>query len=275
MPVERAGMLLWSIGTVALWACVFWVLTLFGLGARIALLDEDESLLRPLPGIAAPSRERLGPLQQYAEIGARPIFAADRRPQPFFINPQGEGEQDQSFDYILTSVLRTPQLQMAILQPTDGGESIRLKVGEAPQPAPAWVLASIGERRVVFNGPEGVRELELRVYDGVGGEPPTVVARAPVPGGQGATPVAGAATNGPGSAAPMTAAPSANRGRPTPAQVPELPDAQPVPNPAPGATVVQTPEAQVEAIRQRIEARRAQLRDEAQRNTPAESGKNP
>ena len=163
------------------WALAIWALGLFGLGGRIEVLPDDPSLLQRLPQAAKPGAERLGPLGQYSEIGARPLFSDDRRPQPFFINPEGEGEEQNTFDFVLTSVLLTPRLTMAIVQPTGGGDPVRLKIGEAPETAPAWALASVNPRSVVFNGPEGERTLELRVFDGVGGEPPTAVAAPPQP----------------------------------------------------------------------------------------------
>src|SRR3546814_3288531 len=62
---------------------------------------------------------------------------------------------------------------MAILQPREGGDSVRVRVGTAPEAAPGWRLVSLEPRRAVFDGPEGERKLELRVFDGEGGIPPT------------------------------------------------------------------------------------------------------
>lgn len=262
MRADAAGAKTWLLGAVALWALVFWALGLFGLGVRIERLAEDPSLLQRLPQAPAPADERLGPLPQYAEIGDRPLFNDDRRPQPFFINAEGE-EEGNAFEFVLTSVLLTPGLEMAILHPLEGGEPVRLKVGEAPESAPAWQLASVEPRSVVFSGPEGRQTLELRVFDGMGGEAPTAIA---VPRPQ---PAAG---NRPLPARPPPPPTDASTAIPGTASSPQTPEAAAVPAPqAPtaGATAptVQTPEAQVEAIRQRIEARRAQLRQQAQ-NAP-------
>jgi general secretion pathway protein N len=174
-----AGPKTWLLAAVAGWALAIWALGLFGLGGRIEVLPDDPSLLQRLPQAAKPGAERLGPLGQYSEIGARPLFSDDRRPQPFFINPEGEGEEQNTFDFVLTSVLLTPRLTLAIVQPTGGGEPVRLKIGEAPETAPAWALASVHPRSVVFNGPEGERTLELRVFDGIGGEAPTAISTRP------------------------------------------------------------------------------------------------
>src|SRR3546814_6415840 len=66
-----------------------------------------------------------------------------------------------------------PDFRMAILQPREGGDSVRVRVGTAPEAAPGWRLVSLEPRRAVFDGPEGERKLELRVFDGEGGIPPT------------------------------------------------------------------------------------------------------
>jgi len=267
MRAENAGARTWLLGALALWALVFWALGLFGLGGRIERLAEDRSLLQALPQSGRAAAERLGPLPQYAAIGDRPLFSNDRRPQPFLINPEGE-EEEETFDLVLTSVLLTPGLEMAIVRSAEGGEPLRLKIGEAPEALPAWSLASIQPRSVVFSGPDGERTLELRLFDGTGGEPPTAMAP---PRPEGAAPPA--APRPPGS-------PPAQRPAPNRATIPVTtssssgPVSVPVPTPpAPAQSgneqpSVQPTDAQVEAIRQRIEARRAQLRREAQQPPP-------
>jgi general secretion pathway protein N len=255
-----AGPRTWLLAAVAGWALTIWALGLFGLGGRIEVLPDDPSLLQRLPQAAKPGAERLGPLGQYSEIGARPLFSDDRRPQPFFINPEGEGEEQNTFDFVLTGVLLTPRLTMAIVQPTGGGDPVRLKIGEAPEAAQAWALASVKPRSVVFNGPEGERTLELRVFDGVGGEPPTAVAAPPQPGQPRPQPQSGTrqtrALVPPPASPPLPVPPAANR----PAQQPPQTD-----------ETVPSPEAQAEAIRQRIEARRAQLLEQSKQPAPTKT----
>lgn len=268
MRAENAGARTWLLGALALWALVMWALGLFGLGGRIERLPEDPSLLQPLPQPPRAVAERLGPLPQYAAIGDRPLFSNDRRPQPFFINPEGEGEKE-TFDFVLTSVLLTPGLEMAIVRSAEDGEPVRLKVGEAPEGSAAWTLASIAPRSAVFQGPEGERTLELRVFDGTGGEPPTAMS-VPPPQGAGTRqhaaprppqPQPGQRPASPGNATiPVTTSSS-----PGPVAVP-VPGAPPQSGNQPPS--VQPTDAQVEAIRQRIEARRAQLRREAQQPPP-------
>lgn len=259
MRAETAGAKTWLLAATAGWALCLWALGLFGLGGRIVALPQDPSLLQRLPQPAPPLPERLGSLAQYGEIGARPLFTDNRRPQPFFINPDGESTKKNAFDYMLTSVLLTPRLQMAILQPSAGGESIRVKLGAAPDPAPQWVLSAVNPRSVVFNGPEGEKTLELRVFDGTGGQAPTPLSS---PGQGTPRPPAGGSTMVP----PPSIATGAN-------EPPPDMSAKPPQNAPPAVPAFVTPEAQMEAIRKRIEARRAQLRQQNQ--PPASPGRKP
>ncbi|MBB3345489.1 general secretion pathway protein GspN [Luteimonas sp. RC10] len=261
MRVDRLNPRTWLIGAVAAWALLFLVLTLAGLGGRIGQ-REDEGDPSAVTAPAMPDVAPQPPLSQYGEIAARPLFSADRKPHPFFIDPQDEGgEAAPGFDFVLTSVLLTPDFAMAILQPSGGGESIRLRIGEAPPTTPGWVLGSVDARSVVFNGPEGPRTLELRVFDGTGGQPPTPMT----------TPVA----QDRAVQMPLRRPPPATD--PPPPDIPQAGDAgraqarNAARNRAPsggaqtaGNDVAATAEAQVEAIRRRIEERRARLRQEQQ-----------
>src|SRR3546814_15744100 len=77
----------WLLGAAAAWALCAWLLALLGMGGGVTMLAEDPALLQPLPQAGKPPPERLGPLPQYSEIGRRPLFTSDRRPQPFVITP--------------------------------------------------------------------------------------------------------------------------------------------------------------------------------------------
>ncbi len=238
----------WLLAALAGWALALWLLALAGMGGSIARLADDPSLAKALPQPRPPAPERLGPLAQYSEIGARPLFSEDRRPQSFVLNANGEAGQAQSVEFVLTSVLITPNVQIAIVQPSDGGEPVRMKLGEpSPPEAQGWRLTALSPRSATFDGPQGPRTLELRVFDGKGGQPPTAVAKpAPTAGAQ-PSPRPKAATAAEGRAAAAT---------------PEPPPG--APEPAVASPEAQTPEAQMEAIRKRIEARRAQMRAQSQ-----------
>jgi general secretion pathway protein N len=254
-----AGPRTWLLAGLAGWAVALWLLAVLGMGGSIARLPDDPNLLARLPTPRAAGPERIGPLAQYAETGSRPLFSEDRRPQPFVMQAEGTGEQAPAFDFILTSVLITPQVRMAIVQPSGGGESIRMKLGEAPDEAQGWRLVSIEPRSAVFEGPQGQKSLELRTFNGTGGETPTAVnTEAPA----NARPV-GVTVQQPARATRPAAPATTNRAATAPAPTP-----QPATPPTTGSDLADTPmtpEAQMEAIRKRIEARRAQLREEAQR----------
>ncbi|MEH6416313.1 hypothetical protein [Pseudomonas sp. CGJS7] len=260
MRLDDASPRTWLLATAAGWALLTWVLALAGMGRNVDPLPEDASLVKPLPQVRKSPPDTLGPLSQYSEIAARPLFVDDRRPKPFFMQGKGEGEnQAAAFDYLLTSVLITPQLSMAFLQPADGSESVRVKLGEVPESHPAWRLTSLEPRRAVFEGPEGRRELDLRVYNGQGGEPPTAMT-SPQPGVPAPQPVG----------RPISGGPSPQPSRPPPAAA--VPPPQPVAPPQPASTEASAPlteQAQMEAIRKRIEARRAQLRQQQAAQPPA------
>ena len=255
MRAEDVGARTWLYAGLAGWAVLVWALAMFGMGGSIDRLADDPSLRQPLPPPGAPAEERLGPFARYADIAARPLFTDNRRPQPFVIDPMGEAESATGgFDYVLTSVLRTPTVELVILQPAAGGDPVRVKLGEAPEAAPGWVLQSVQPRGAVFVGPEGERSLELRVFDGTGGQPPTPMTRSatgtatlPARARAGADPARSAAP-------PAVAGDAAMSG-----------DGAPTPLPSPQAEAAA--QDQVEMIRRRIEERRARLREEQRART--------
>ena len=261
MRIDAFGPRTWLLAALAGWALLVWALALFGMGGQIRPLADDPSLVNALPKLPQQTPERLGPLAQYSEIAARPLLSQSRKPQPFFIQGQEGGEQPQTFDFVLTSVLITPRLQMAILQPTQGGEGVRLKIGDAPGSAQGWRLAEIHPRSVVIEGPEGPRTLELRVFDGLSGQAPSASPVSPGSAPPVQPPPPGTAMPPPSTPAVMTT-PS----RPTPVPPAGAPAQQP--GNQPQAESPMTTEQQMEAIRQRIEARRAQLRQQGQAPPP-------
>jgi general secretion pathway protein N len=269
MRVDDAGARTWLLAAVAAWAVLAWLLAVFGMGGRIEPLADDPSLVKPVPALPAGSVSRIGPIAQYAEIGARPLFSTDRRPKPFSLKGDADGtDAGKEFDYQLTSVLITPNLQMAILQPPDGSESARVKLGEAPEKHPAWRLSEVNARSAVFDGPSGQRTLDLRVFDGIGGQPPTAIGRNGQPPAQAVPITPPVDGNGNG----ISPAPITTPSRPMPTA--------PVPpgtiKPSAAAPATSTPpmteQAQMEAIRQRIQARRAQLRQQSQPTQPPAKG---
>lgn len=266
----------WLFAVLAGWAVLAWVLALAGLGRRISPLDPDPSLLPTLPKPQATVASRLGPAQQYSAISERPLFSSDRKPKPFVLKADNEGgEQAKPFDYVLTSVLLGPRTQIAIVQPTGGGDSVSFKLNESAVAVPSWRLVAVEPRSATFTGPEGERTLELRKFDGNGGQPATASA---VQGARPGQPGAAPRLPVPPVAAPNTTRTANAQRPPAPAVQPqEATDAPPDPNGRPQQQDQQNQqnqqsaeaEAQIEAIRRRIQARREQLRREAEQAPPS------
>lgn len=262
MKLEAAGLRTWWLGGIALWALAIWGATLFGLGSRIAPATDGDAGAAPLPRLGPAAPERMASASTYAQIGARPLFAEDRQPRPYLL---GGTEQGTASSVSLTGVLLTPGFGMAILT-TDQRQSLRLRLnGEAVN---GWQLLALEPRRATVSGPGGTQTLELPVFNGQGGEPPTVLGTTPLtsvpPAGTGARPINSVAAPMPPPPAPApapqaTAAPS---NAAAPAQNPQGPS-----------------EEQMKAIRERIQARRQQLQQQQQQQSqqpPAGgSGHNP
>ncbi|HZV22879.1 MAG TPA: hypothetical protein VFF93_03850 [Luteimonas sp.] len=262
MRVEGIAPRTWLLGTVAGWALLVWLLALLGMGNRVQHLPEDPSLVPRLPQLAPAPPERLGPLSQYSEISARPLFSEDRRPQPFSLTADGDGDNAPKFDYVLTSVLITPTLKMAIVQPSAGGDSIRVKLGEAADALPSYRLTALNPRSAVFEGPDGEHALDLRVFDGNGGQPPTAVQAPEETTDADATVAQPVSMPARHPVAPVKP-PAGSTSAPSPA-MPSPATTPPPPNDDSGPDT----EAQIEGIRKRIEERRRQLRQQNQ-NPPA------
>ncbi len=218
----RAGASTWLLVAACVWALLLWLAAALGMGTRIE--PAQAVALGALPTPPAAVGERLGPLGQYAEAASRPLFTQDRRPRAFLAVAQGEGEgSGAALDFVLTGVLISPQVRLAILQPGGGGDSQRVREGTAPEGAADWRLLEVRPREALFEGPGGQVSLELRSF-GVAGEP------------------------------------GSRAGTPVPSMVPPPPQegVRDVGNAAPDEA------RRIEDIRRRIEARRAQMRQQNQ-----------
>lgn len=222
---EQAGPSTWLLAACAGWALLLWAGALLGMGGQLAEARAGASgATLPQPAQATP--DRIGPLAQYAEAAARPLFTQDRRPRSFMATgPEGgDAAQSQSLDFILTGVLISPQVQLAVLQPTGGGDSQRVRVGKSPEGAAGWRLVEVQPRRAIFEGPGGQGTLDLRSFGDASAPPVATALPAPPP--------------------------------PPPPQAGPAQGTQALP----AVVEPQDQEARIEAIRKRIEARRAQLR---------------
>jgi general secretion pathway protein N len=228
---------------VAAWAAALLIVAALGLGGRFTTMPLDAAPAKPIPDFKlTPASATMGPLNQYAAVGQRPLLNFDRKPSPIAAAP-GDSSANE-IDVMLTSVLRTPQLQMGIFRETQSGVSRRVRLGEIMEGS-GWRLTELDERSAVLEGPSGQKAMDLRVFDGKGGEPVTVLS-APAQ-------VITTAQN-PGVQAPQAAPAPVAAVKPMVTSTAEANDGQ-----------TMTQEQQIEAIRQRIAARRAQMQSDAAR----------
>ena len=238
------------LGVVALWALLFAIAGLTGLGGRYRLHPDDPARVPPLPALdLSRARSPLEPAEAYADIGERPLFNADRRPLPVddAKSDAAAGSEEPApaapLDIVVTSIIMTPQLQLAIVTDKRSGKSTSVKVGQALEGDMAgWTLKELQARKAVFSGPGGDTATDLRVFDGSGGQSPSPAAVAQ----------ATEANGNPQAVAPQAPPP------PTPPGA-----GQAVEGEAKAAPL--TPEQRSEMIRRRIEERRRQMREEAAR----------
>lgn len=227
---EQAGPLTWLLAGCAGWALLLWLSALLGLGSAVAPTPRIAAD-GPLPQAKPASPDRIGPLGQYAEAAARPVFTSDRRPRTFMATAPDGGvatdAQSQSLDFILTGVLISPQVRMAFLQPVGGGQSVRVREGASPEGASGWRLVEVQPRRAVFQGSGGESSLDLRVFGDAAQAEKTVMAVNNIASSKAAADAAAAAAQ-------------------------DAADAAPIP---------MDEAARIQTIRKRIEARRAQLRN--------------
>lgn len=252
MKLEQISLRTGFLLALAGWAAAVWLATGFGLGSPLPGADADAAPSLPsLPPLAA---ERMASADSYSAIGERPLFAEDRRPRPYLL---GGSEPAASAGLRLTGVLLTGDFGMATFT-TEQNRSLRLRLnGEAVD---GWQLVALQPRQATVIGPGGNQVLELAVFNGQGGEPPTVLR-----GANGAPP-AGAIVDPPPAGAPPAPPPAAATPPPSPAGN----------APAPAAAAAKTPpannngpsEAQMQAIRERIQARRRQLQQQQQQPSP-------
>jgi general secretion pathway protein N len=226
------------LATIAGWSLIVVICVYAGLGGRYSLHPDDASRVPELPRLdLSRAQNPLKPLGDYAMVGERPLFNADRRPLPVAEDPNATDNGAPvlvPLDVVLTSVILSGDMRIAILQDNKSKKTQSVRVGAAIEGEQSgWKLVELGPRKATFEGPSGRNDVELRVFDGAGGESPTAVASS-----------ADAAPQDPAAAAAAAAA---------------------------GADP-QSPEARAELIRKRIEERRRQMREEAERANKQSDG---
>jgi general secretion pathway protein N len=111
---------------------------------------------RPLPPLPAPGNPANlptpVPLQQFAVVWQKPLFAADRKPVAAGASSLGDLE--------LTGVIITPAVRIALLRDRKGNREVRLRQGEAT-PDGSITLVEVLPRAAVFDSSSGRTELKL------------------------------------------------------------------------------------------------------------------
>ncbi|MEN5427444.1 hypothetical protein ABE522_13950 [Stenotrophomonas pennii] len=239
---------------LALLAAAAWLAAVLGVGTRAGGEDTSEVAAPQLPTLPAAVADPMQAPSSFSAIVERPVFAEDRRPHPFRLGGQPQATPGGALR--LTGVLLSGNFGMATLS-GDNNRSLRLRLnGEALE---GWQLLALEPRRATVLGPDGAQVLELAVFDGQGGQPPTQLRDPRAP--------AGAARPG----TPVPAPAAARAGQASPAVVPAA--TAPAPATHEGPANQGPSEEQMRAIRERIRARREQLQQQQQRqSTPPPGG---
>ena len=158
MPARTVGWLLW--------------LALGGLAALALFWQIGHPPQPPTVGSAGPPPElpaveplepfQLPPLARYGEVTARPLFIAERRPEPpppddaaALEKPPAGPEQK----FLLFGVMIAPGIQAALLRPEEpNAKTARIKVGEV---IGEWRLYAVFPDRVVLRKGEATQDLPL------------------------------------------------------------------------------------------------------------------
>ncbi len=174
---------------------------------------------------------KLPPEKEYAETDARPLFNEDRKPTPDApTEPVKPDVPPSTLNIALTGIVLTPQLRLALIQDKAKNATVSLREG-MPMPGDQgdWTLSELKPRSAIFKQMPGGDEVEVELTTAVASQkgPANGKAGRPAPPGQ-------PGSKGTPPAPPATAANGAN----------------------PGAS---------EQLQRRIEERRRQMRDEAER----------
>lgn len=203
----------------------------FGFGRGYAWLPPDADSA----GVASVAIDKtpfkLPAEAQFADTTARPLFNDDRKPTPDSPDtPDVPTPPKVPLNIALTGIILTPQLHLAMVHDKLKNTDIALKEG-MPMDGDqgGWTLTKINPRSAVFRETSG-EEVEVELSTAVASQNSNPRPGMPVP-----------ARN-----APPQPAPSGKF-------VPGQPDAAPQQN------------AQAQALQQRIEERRRQMREEAER----------
>jgi general secretion pathway protein N len=119
-------------------------------------------------------------LTHYAAIWQRPLFNADRRPAPTAM--AGDASDVTLGDLVLTGIIITPTLRMALLHNRQTGEDSSVTQG-ASVAGGRWTLQTLAPRSATFDGEGGrtVLPLQVATHTGPGTQGNAQAAPAPAP----------------------------------------------------------------------------------------------
>lgn len=216
-------------GVMALAGVLAWM----GAGRGYGWLPEGEA--QPVTGVGRIDADAvaMAPESDFAEVRQRPIFNEDRKPTPIVEEKETVVVANVPLNITLTGIVMTPDLKLAMVRDNAKNEALSLRVGmPLSGDQQIWTLSEIRARSVVFKNPQDESsEVELEVAPGLT-VPPSARAAPPPP-----TP--GAAPAPPPAAPPVAGAPATVPGQPPPDRAAEL--------------------------QQRIEARRREMREQAEK----------
>lgn len=164
----------WLLVAVAGWAVGCALVSLAGFGGYAPSLPAEHhppAAAPDLPGAA--THAVLAPLDVYAQAWEHPLFFPDRKAANAHV--PGKSADDHPLDALLTSVIITPTLRMAIVQDPKSHQSLRVRQG---QPVGGvyggWKLSDVQPRAATFESDsQGQATLDLRIFNGRGGPEPT------------------------------------------------------------------------------------------------------
>jgi general secretion pathway protein N len=234
------GSRLLSIVLAGICACLLLLALILqaGWGRGYRWADPDDSAALAATNI---DREmfKLPAEKEYAATEARPLFNEDRKPTPEIPDEPAKPDVPPStLNIALTGIVLTPKLHLALIQDKSKNTTVSLREG-MPMPGDQgdWTLTELKPRSAIFKQAPGGEEVEVELTTAVASQKAPAAGRPGKPGAPASPPPRG-------NAAAMVAPNGTN----------------------PGAA---------EQLQRRIEERRRQMRDEAERMKRQKEAANP
>lgn len=156
---------------LALAVLALWV----GVGRGYGWLEPTTGKSPPLPSVKdlRAGNFEMPPYGKFAEITQRPLFSEDRKPIPpdaLAAEAEPAAPPTAPLQVILTGVIITPKVQLAMFHDNTTNKSVSLKEGmPLPGNQSGWTLVEIQPRKVVFTDPaDKTQEVELKVAGSTG-----------------------------------------------------------------------------------------------------------